>query len=59
MAGVRGPLGPDTPIDRLFLEGFEVTADLVTVVSFDYGDLDMIVVRLDARGAPLSVELHR
>lgn len=52
-------LGPGTPLDRLFLDGFEVTADLVTAVLFDFGDLDTIVVRLDAQGTPLSVELAR
>lgn len=51
-------LGLGAPRDCLFVEGFEVTADLVTVVSFDFGDLDMIVVSLDAQGAPISVELH-
>jgi len=39
------------------LEGIEVNAAL-TRVSFDFGDLDMIVVGLDAHSMPSTVELH-
>ncbi|MBM9510400.1 hypothetical protein [Actinacidiphila acididurans] len=49
---------PQPLADRLFLEGFGVDAELNLSVWFDFGDLDMIVVALDAYGRGQAVELR-
>ena len=43
--------------ERLFLEGFAVTSPVEMEVAFDFGDLDMLVVRLDARGRGRDVRI--
>jgi hypothetical protein len=37
-------------IQRLFLEGIEVSLLLCVSLAFDFGDLDMLMVRLDEQG---------
>jgi hypothetical protein len=50
----------ETPFeDRLFLEGFTVTASAEMEVSFDYGDSGMLVVQLDALGRSRGVYVDR
>jgi hypothetical protein len=50
----------ETPLDeRLFLEGFAVTASAEMEVSFDFGDSDMLVVQLDAHGRSRGVYVDR
>ncbi|MFD9409787.1 hypothetical protein ACFWBN_22615 [Streptomyces sp. NPDC059989] len=51
-------LGGQPLVDRLFLEGFEVDAELGVSVCFDFGDLERIVVALDASGRGQGVELR-
>jgi hypothetical protein len=41
----------------LFLEGFTVVSPAEMEVSFDFGDLDMLIVRLDARGHGRDVQI--
>ncbi|UXX91418.1 hypothetical protein N7U49_01850 [Streptomyces sp. AD2-2] len=43
--------------DRLFLEGFAIVSPVEMEVAFDFGDLDMLVVRLDARGRGRDVRI--
>ena len=50
---VTQPGGP--LIDRLFLEGIEVDRERRMSVLFDFGDLDLLVVRLDGHGQAESV----
>lgn len=45
--------------ERLFLEGFAVVSPVEMEVDFDFGDLDMLVVRLDARGRGRDVRIVR
>ncbi len=45
-------------VERLFLDGFEVSYALEVAVCFDFGDLDTLVVRVDATGCGMSVELR-
>jgi hypothetical protein len=42
---------------RLFLEGFAVLSPAEMEISFDYGDLDMLVVRVDAEGRGQDVSV--
>lgn len=49
--------GPPLP-DRLFLEGLRVSGDLLACLDFDFGDLDLVTVRLDHNGAGEEVSLH-
>lgn len=45
-----------TPLkERLFLEDFKVTSPTQMEVAFDFGDLDMLVVRIDSDGHGLDV----
>jgi hypothetical protein len=47
-----------TPLmDRLFLEGFTVVSPTEIEISFDFGDLDMLIVRVDSRGRGQDVFL--
>ncbi|MFD0973537.1 hypothetical protein [Plantactinospora endophytica] len=49
-----------TPLEeRLFLEGFTVTASTEMEVSFDFGDSDTLVVRLDAHGRSRGAYVDR
>jgi len=43
--------------ERLFLESFAVVSPVEMEVDFDFGDLDMLVVRLDARGCGRDVRI--
>jgi hypothetical protein len=50
----------ETPLrDRLFLEGFTVTTSADMEVSFDFGDLDTLVVQLDEQGRSWDVYVDR
>jgi len=42
-------------IDRLFLEGLDVNVDLQVAILFDFGELDLLEVNLDAHRECLSV----
>lgn len=49
---------PGPPLlERLFLESIEVDDHLNVSLAFDFGDLDMLLVRLDTRGACTSADL--
>jgi hypothetical protein len=43
--------------ERLFLEGFAVVSPVEMEVDFDFGDLDMLSVRLDVRGRGRDVRI--
>ncbi|MBF9132122.1 hypothetical protein I0C86_24680 [Plantactinospora sp. S1510] len=45
--------------ERLFVEGFTVTASAKIEVSFDFGDSDMLVIQLDAHGHGWGVYVDR
>ena len=49
--------GPELP-DRLFLDSIEVTWTLHVSLAFDFGDLDMLLVRLDQWGKGEEVVLR-
>ena len=50
---------PGLPLaDRLFLEGFQVSRQLLISLAFDFGDLDLFVVRLDRAGNGEAVFLQ-
>jgi hypothetical protein len=51
-------LDPRPLADRLFLDGFEVDAELGVSACFDFGDLDTIVVVLDEDSRGQAVELR-
>jgi hypothetical protein len=43
--------------ERLFVESFAVTSPTEMEISFDFGDLDMLVVRVDAQGRGQDVRI--
>ncbi|MFD5505367.1 hypothetical protein ACFWJS_37745 [Streptomyces sp. NPDC127061] len=46
----------ETPlVERLFLKGFEVTSATEMDIDFDFGDLGMLVVRVDGQGCGQEV----
>lgn len=45
-------------IERLFLDGFEVSQALDVAACFDFGDLDMLIVKVDSSSRGISVELR-
>jgi len=45
-------------VDRLFLEGFQVSRQLLVSLDLDFGDLDLLVVRLDPAGNGEAVFLQ-
>jgi hypothetical protein len=45
-------------IDRLFLDGLEVSSQGLVTLAFDFGDLDMLVLRLDRQGNGQEVLLR-
>jgi hypothetical protein len=47
---------PTPLLDRLFLEGFTISA-AYTEIAFDFGDLDLLVVRTDPSGHRQTVYL--
>jgi hypothetical protein len=49
--------GPPPP-DRLFLEGLQVSKQLLVSLAFDFGDLDLLIVRLDHSGNGAEVTLQ-
>jgi hypothetical protein len=42
----------------LFLDGFEVSQALDVAACFDFGDLDMLIVKVDSSSRGMSVELR-
>jgi len=46
------------PADRLFLEGLRVTEQLFVSLDFDFGDLDLLTLRLDHADAGDEVSLQ-
>ena len=50
---------PGPPLaDRLFLEGLQVSRQLLVSLAFDFGDLDLLIVRLDHEGNGEAVFLQ-
>ena len=50
---------PGLPLaDRLFLDGLQVSRQLLVSPDFDFGDLDLLVVRLDPAGNGETVFLQ-
>jgi len=45
-------------IDRIFLDGFEVSSQGLVSLAFDFGDLDMLILRLDRQGSGQAVLLR-
>ncbi len=45
-------------IDRLFLDGLEVSSQMGLSLAFDFGDLDMLVLQLDQHGNGREVLLR-
>ena len=45
-------------IERLFLEGFDVISPSEMEIAFDFEDLDLLVVRVDADGQAGEAHLH-
>jgi hypothetical protein len=52
------PRGMRPLVERLFLEGFEVNHTLDLTVTFDFEDLDMLLVHLDEHGKGRAVEVR-
>jgi hypothetical protein len=50
---------PGPPLaDRLFLEGLQVSRQLLVSLAFDFGELDLLMVRLDHEGNGEAVFLQ-
>jgi hypothetical protein len=53
------PAQPGPPLaGRLFLEGLQVSRQLLVSLDFDFGDLDLLIVRLDDEGNDEAVFLQ-